>query len=475
MRKYPIVEKTERLFSDQLLPLSLTLSYITNFVLFYLGLCLKENKGRETIFIAVSLCFAIISGILFLNLFFRKRMTVKQVLLPATSVLFFVISFAVWYSRFGLSGVFKNRIEIFIVFGIPAFFCGLYAAVEGKEASFFAAMESLSILALPGALFYLNGAIFQCNPFNWGRDLGIISYMDFAYAIMPFLLVHIVNFCRNSDFRLLLHEVPLKRAQFLRVALIVIYWYAILASGTRGAYVCVCFFCICLVLFMLINREKVRKPLGITAFIAGFLLVALIVGGFPGLQQASRMNFFLKGLAKGEIVTSEEDEIVSQSIDELVAVDGGKQVVNLDVAEDAQTESEISEGNDLQAIRIESRGTLMKLSFSEFLKSKLVGMYPGGFSVKYGEYPHSVVLELLCDTGLVGTAVMGLMLIVAFYGIIRGWKQSPARRDLFALFLAYALQMNISGSLWRCPILLCALGYGMTLFVVNIKSYRRIK
>ena len=51
-------------------------------------------------------------------------------------------------------------------------------------------------------MIYFNGAVFNCNPFNWGRDLGIINYMSFSYTLMPFLLAMVFQFLEGKPFSL---------------------------------------------------------------------------------------------------------------------------------------------------------------------------------------------------------------------------------------------------------------------------------
>lgn len=114
-------------------------------------------------------------------------------------------------------------------------------------------------------------------------------------------------------------------------------------------------------------------------------------------------------------------------------------------------------------IQIGSRGTLFKLAIKEFQKSPITGMGPMGYTVKYGMYPHNIPLELLCETGLAGFVPLMLLILWAIVNLLRfGWKQKYVR--YFFLFLtAYVIQANISGNLWYCSPLLCALGYGLAL------------
>lgn len=117
----------------------------------------------------------------------------------------------------------------------------------------------------------------------------------------------------------------------------------------------------------------------------------------------------------------------------------------------------------LENIQIRSRGTLYKLALKEFQKSPLTGMGPMGYTVKYGMYPHNILLELLCETGVAGFVPFMLLILWAIMNLLRfGWKQKYVRY-FFLFLIAYMVQANISGGLWYFSPLLCALGYGLAL------------
>ena len=45
-----------------------------------------------------------------------------------------------------------------------------------------------------------------------------------------------------------------------------------------------------------------------------------------------------------------------------------------------------------------------------------------------------------------------------------------AARYFLLFMIAYAIEVNISGGLWYCPPLLCALGYSLTLPSINAST-----
>lgn len=442
---------------EWMLPLCLTITFIANFIFFYMGLCLQDNIGRETGFILVAILFAIGSGLSFLRLLGEKRLSAGQLLLLAAALLYFVAGYAIRYLCFGTAGNMLSYAARFITLCIPPLFCGACAAAWKTEGSYVEKLERLTFLIVPGAVFYSCGALFQCNPFNYGADLGIIDYMAVAYTIMPFLLAHIIRYADDEPFWLPVLKREAKRPRLLRGCLIALYWYTILASGTRGCYVCVTVFCIALLVSRRIHRLRLRRTAILSFLMIGLLLISVFVVRLPGLARASRMGIVIEGAAEGQIVTSNDNlGVFENDIEALAKLDGGKQIVNL------QEEDEDPD-NPMANLIVKNRGTLWKLAFLEFKKSPLTGMGPGGYIIKYGMYPHNVPFELLCETGILGTIPMAVLILLAVLRILKACRERRECRYLLLFFLAYALRACITSTLWECPALLCALGYGLVL------------
>ena len=62
-----------------------------------------------------------------------------------------------------------------------------------------------------------------------------------------------------------------------------------------------------------------------------------------------------------------------------------------------------------------------------------------------------------------GSLPLLLLTVIALVKLaVVGWKDKNVWY-IMVFLLAYAIQANISGSLWNCPALLAALGYGLSL------------
>lgn len=446
-------------YGKYLLPLSFCVGNLINVMFYYLGLAFQDNIARQTGFVIGNVLFASVAFLALLSTLRFGHLKLRS-LLPLGLVLLFFASCYIWaLIRFRFTGTWTHHAGQFVFFSFPAFCAGVYAAVKQQESSFFDTLEHLGLFAAPAALIYLNGAVFNCNPFNWGGDLGILNYMTFSYTLMPFLLSMLFQFLEGKPFSLFGRT--LKHPQRLRGILIALFWIAIIASGTRGTYFCVVGFCICLVFSSCLHRESRRKSAILSAAMTFVLCFNIFVYAPQGFN-TSRMTIFLQGISKGEFVTTNEDPKVSDRIDDLVKADGDQQVTNRpDTPSEPDTPSQ--EDSAKENIQIGSRGTLFKLAVKEFQKSPITGMGPMGYTVKYGMYPHNIPLELLCETGLAGFVPLMLLVLWAVINLLRsGWKQKYVR--YFFLFLtAYMVQANISGDLWYFSPLLCALGYGLAL------------
>lgn len=446
-------------YGKYLLPLSFCVGNLINVMFYYLGLAFQDNIARQTGFVIGNVLFASVAFLALLSTLRFGHLKLRS-LLPLGLVLLFFASCYIWaLIRFRFTGTWTHHAGQFVFFSFPAFCAGVYAAVKRQESSFFDTLEHLGLFAAPAALIYLNSSLFNCNPFNWGRDLGILNYMTFSYTLMPFLLAMVFQYLEGKPFSLFGRT--LRHPQRLRGILIALFWIAIIAAGTRGTYFCVIGFFICLVLSSCLHRESRRKSAILSTAMTFVLCFNIFVYAPQGFN-TSRMTIFLQGLSKGELVTTDEAPEVSDKIDDLVKADGDQQVTNRPDAP-AEPDAPSQEDGIGENIQIHSRGTLFKLAVKEFQKSPITGMGPMGYTVKYGMYPHNIPLELLCETGLAGFVPLMLLVLWAVMNLLRsGWKQKYVRY-FFLFLIAYMIEANISGDLWYFSPLLCALGYGLAL------------
>lgn len=405
-----------------LFPLCFVLSSTLNLVFFYLGLAFEDNFIQKGGFILGSLLLAACCGLALLCVLQKRLLSPWSLLLLGAVLAFYGVCFAVCFARFGFRPSLVRYFTQFAAFSLPAFFAGIYAAARGGGRAFFPVLESASFAAFPGALIYMNSTVFNCLPWGYGANLGILNYMGLAYTFLPYLLAHVIQFVDGADWTVPFTGKAVRRPQLVRGVFIAVYWMALIASATRGAYVCVVFFCLLLPAARLLTRSgRAKRACLVCAAMVGLLLFNMFVYAPPGLYRVSRMNLFLDALKQGHLMTTSQEDNAASRIDDLVRADGGQQIINLPgtaepgTTEPGTTEPGTTEPVDIasEGLKVENRGTLFKLAIREFLKSPLTGMGPGGFTVKYGMYPHTVLLELLCETGLAGTLPLLALLLLA--------------------------------------------------------------
>ena len=539
-----VAGKNEKLLdacSVWIFPLTFAFSNLLNLAFYYLGLAFEENAARQYGFIIGCVLFACVCGWAFFHVIKRNSMPAVRWILLSLVVLFFGGSFAMGLLTDSSRSVMFEYAKQFVFFAAPAFLAGIVAAVKRTEANFFCALEKLSFFALPAVVIYMNGVLFDCNPFNWGRDLGILSYMTLAYTLMPLFLALLVRFADGEKLPIPFTKRYFKRSQLVRGIMIAVYWVALIATATRGMYVCVAVFCVLLVISRWIRKEPAKNAWWVSFAMAAVLLFTMFIYAPPGMYAVTRATDFIEKLLQGQFVTSGgEREDIDDLLDDMILHEGGQQIANRpgestnpstepstapptepstapptepstapptepstapptepstapptepstapptepstapptepptepSTAPPTEPSTEPTQptesGIDImeENVQIGNRGTMFKLALGEFAKSPVTGMGPGGYKVKYGTYPHNIILEMLCETGLLGSMTLFLLVILAIVklGII-GWKN---KNDWYIMvfLLTYAVQANISGSLWNCPALLCALGYGLAM------------
>lgn len=446
-------------YGKYLLPLSFCIGNLINILLFYLGLAYTDNAVRDVVFIIGNVLFTLAAAAALLSTLRFGRMKWRSLLPLGIVLLFYMVCYLMVPLRHGFTSSWIHSAGQFACFSFPAFCAGIYAAVKQQEETLFASLERLGFCVAPAALIYLNGALFGCNPFHDGWYLGIINYMDLAYTIMPFLLALVVQFSKKRPMTILGRT--LAHPQWVRGVLIALFWVVICATGTRGTYFCVLGFCVCLVGLSLLHRSNRRRTMVVSAAMALLLFFNIFVYSPKGFN-TWRMKSFVDGLTNGEIVTGTDDENVDDYLKDLVKADGDRQIANRpedDPAAGDFAEDDVGSKN----LTFRNRGTLFKLAIMELQKSPIVGMGPMGYSIKYGMYPHNAILQILCETGIVGFLFFMTFIIWTIIRMLRIGRRRKEIRYLMLLFVAYAIQANISGDLWNCSALLCALGYGFAL------------
>ena len=340
---------------------------------------------------------------------------------------------------------------------VPAFLAGACGGAWRAEEQFLPLLERISFVLIPASVIYLVGAVFQCNPYNYGANLGIIGYMNFAYTLMPFLMALWFRFVAGADMKTPLSGKHYRRPQLVREWMIALFWLSIMATGCRGPIVCSVVFFGLIFLDSCIRRRAIKRTSVVSAAAVGVLCVSLFVITLPGMGRLSNtMPAFLEGLANGQLTTSSHaDVLTEEDLDSLVNTPAQQETPS----DTEQTPPEQAQDPE-EEVDLGNRGTLFKLAWKEFRNAPITGMGPLGFTEKYDMYPHSALLELLSETGIVGC---GLLLALLILAAIRIFFRSSHNLEMLFFLLPYGVAANISGTVWTCAPLLFVLGYGLAL------------
>lgn len=445
------------------LPLSFLFPSFLNLGFFYLGLAFEDNPIRSMGYMIGCILFAVFSALVLAYAILRNPPKMKQSVLWCEVLLFFGGCFLYGLICNGFDSYIFRYAKVFIVLVIPAYFAGSIAGLKRTEQSFFGILERLGFFALPVTVVYVIWAIFDCNPFHGGRYLGFMNYMSYAYTIMPILLAMILQFSESAPMKLPFVNRTVPHVNIVRGTMIVIYWLAIIATGARGAYICVAAFCALLVLSKWIKRQKAKHIFRMSVALAMILALLMFVYTPPGFRGVGRMTDFLQNLLNGQFSTSDmqQEDVYDQLENLLNATTPTENVPSATTV----MESPATEPPDAENVisQISDRGTMYKLAVGEFLKAPLFGMGPGGYSEKYQGYPHNLILELLCETGIVGTLIVCVFAVIAVWNIWGTARKEDQVLHLLIFFAVYLLQANMSGSVWQGSALLYLLGYGFAL------------
>ena len=465
------------------------LSTLVNVVLMYLVVGFVAESVRRVIFVIVLVLFWVLSLSFFVKTVRIDIVSMRVLALYIGFLSYYVYGFAYSLIAHGLSTVLKDYFFKTIIISGTCFLLGYVGAKKGYGKEFFRYLEKGSLIVFPLAVYYAFVHLFNCANSNWnnGADIGPLDYMTLAYLFMPYLLGHLLSFLFEGNRKMVLFGKPILHSQIVRGVVIFIYWIAILASGTRGAYLSVIISTVVMLIVKLFERKsrvEILLPIGMMG-------VMLFFGLFwtpTGMSRMGRWDIVLKGITEGQLRTGryvyfENDEQLDSYMEvrknainsnDSKTEDSGysstEEGANKETIADEQEDG--NEGKKIVSEAIKSgetvvfnRETLYRISLREFAHSPITGMGALEYSIRYGTYPHNICLESLSETGILG-AIWFLRIII--YVLLR-WimvrKKQLYNIEILCMLVAYMVTMNITGTLWRTAnALFFAIAYG-TVFI----------
>ena len=335
----------------------------------------------------------------------------------------------------------------FIIFVLPYYFIVpiIFSEKNKTNAQFVKNFKWIGIMLMPFYFIYIIRLFISVDSSTSSTDIGFLNYMDIAYFIMPVFL--------GSSIELFLFNIE-KKHKYIALLSSVFSFICIVFTGTRGAILVGIAFSILLMVYALVFKKDIIKRVLVFTILVCFLGVIFPNLWLPpGARLAnSDSKFFYEQTElqnQSQLDKEIQDIVFNYAVESDLKYKESVSVL-FDTAQNGEIQKEL--GHDISKeiedcfnnknedeFYLLSRLSLYKLAIGEFMKAKVFGNGFYYYINKYETYPHNAILELLCDTGIVGT---GLFIIIILGTIISLWKRM--KDNNIAAVIIYALPYTIS-------------------------------
>ena len=334
---------------------------------------------------------------------------------------------------------------------------------ENRLETFLRTCRLYAVAFAPVILYYC--VRFYVSNIPNPEDLGVVSYMPLAYAML--------EFCVFLALDSLLY--PARRFAWVNYALYALFSVGIALSQTKGTMMCLLISSCTVLAYTLIKKENRRiSAQMMTISVLSLLLFSTVL--FPAADRSNRVLAFLNEFSSSSDAQVSLDEIkqTTQIIQSATPEqpDASEQPAAPDFSDKPVDVSEFYLSGDadkaladgvisqqeydqilqmvikLHQTNMGGRSYLWTCAVEEIKTAPLFGQGPMFYQEKYGSYPHNFFLELATDFGLPVTLLVlaaGLFVFLRLFGLSR--KDSH-----IAAFLIYVcsflFQAMVSGSLY---------------------------
>lgn len=422
-------------------------------------------------------------GIKFIHIFIKAKNKSKILIclvIPCVWIMMYVIALF----KYGINFERLFQFAQFLVFGFQMYFSAVCIVYENKFRVFIDNYMLYGLILMPFMIFYIIRLLFtdpnQLGDVDFiGVNFAGMSYMTIAYAFLPIL---VIMSCKIIFFD------ETKRTRIISVAILVLSWVVIVYTGTRGTIICVAWYLVVLAIYgVIVGRKKyLVKVLGMVLFICAFYVFSIhawspMASGSAGRlqdfnydsdiyheQSNIRMNVpvennsnkvSIQDFKLEYIINHDQNITISESELSRNEANGKKIVDFIDPKEEKKFKQ-----YDLYF----GRNMMFRAAFDEFKKSPVVGNGPFYYQNKYNVYPHNIVLEILCDLGVVGLVLLVSVVLIL---LIKLFKLIGDRKDVGIIILlcfVYVPQFMVSGTVYLNYILIFSITMAF-LYVINRK------
>lgn len=357
---------------------------------------------------------------LYLGLYFLKVISKRFNGWAAASMALVAVLYGLPYLIHGRYVALVQYVIFFVPFLLIAYLC---IFDEDGLRRFFRAFEQFSWFAAVMGTAYVVLLFAVADESSGVINIVGMNYGDIAYALIPCYIYSLIVMLRRTTWK-----------DILRLAVLFV---AIVYTGTRSALLIMFFAALLYVVLCLVMRGIQRKFLLKSIALAVSMVVVFGVCSkvVPG---SSRLTATQGGVYEIE----EQHEVQTDTSNDVFNVDTQTyQTINLAYihyivnSDTTRLETEkmlhddivnrtgkyiIVRDDQVQKLADFSlhmnRIVLWDSAYQEFLKAPVFGNGCMYFQMKYDYFPHNIVLELLCDFGVVGTLIAVALLL---WGTIR--------------------------------------------------------
>jgi len=417
-------------------------------VLFYLGINFVWNTVKQAIYAIAVVAYAIVSV-----MFIGKKIFDNEYYKPTALKCIVIIGIAgllicTSFISFGISTQTIWVIGQFVLFCVPSALWGMNVGSHFNGKAIFLSIERAGIVMIPITVMYISQALLKASPFEH-LSIGAIGYLTFGYGLLPFFYASVINFVSNETaFASVAKLSKNKCSRIVRPVVILLFWTGITCTTGRGAILSSLLFFGFLAVYLIIKRSMCKRIIIVGASCLAVLLAFQLLSIEPVSDRFSYVDV-IDSVRSGHFSTAREEAVVSQNIDALISSDT-KPTNSTSIDNPEVPEIDISYVKAM----IVDRGSLYRLAWGEALDKPVTGLLPLGFTVKYGTYPHNVILELLSDLGLIVGGIITLFLVLCAIQLLFLLIKGPREVAYFIAFLGgMAASLMASGSVWNAPIL----------------------
>lgn len=369
----------------------------------------------------------VINGIIVILLFIKMITLCKNksarnyVILPVVGLFLLAgTPFIIALTRYGISFSLLLQLAQFLLFSTAMCLTAVIIVIDCSFAIFIKNFRWYGLLLMPFAFFYIvRFYVVAAQEGEYLYEFAGMSYMTLSYTFFPILFYAIYDF---------LYVEKCKMWKCIDLTMMVISWILIVYSGTRGAVVCVAFLMCCFLIYdvTFANKYNIKRILLFILFMMVVYMFSTLIWSPSSSGSNDRLKNFdydqeiytsdlnkkalIRNDAGGQETMSFQDAYISYYVkqNQNISLSDKQLRQNMDANGKpifsfvyAQDEEEFK--NYVPYI---GRAFLYSLSLEEYKKAPLLGNGVLYFQNKYNNYPHNLVLEVLCDMGAIGIVVL---------------------------------------------------------------------